>query len=93
MSEHIVSAYDKELEALGRKIAEMGGIAERMLSDAMDALTALDVDLARAVVASDPRLEAFVKKYKQGSQTPEPGSPWFTRAAPLPIRAGARRGL
>jgi hypothetical protein len=25
--------------------------------------------------ASDPRLEAFVKKYKQGSQTPEPGSP------------------
>lgn len=25
--------------------------------------------------ASDPRLEAFVKKYKQGSQTPEPGAP------------------
>jgi hypothetical protein len=25
--------------------------------------------------ASDPRLEAFVKKYKQGSQTPELGSP------------------
>lgn len=25
--------------------------------------------------ADDPRLKAFVKKYKQGSQTPEPGSP------------------
>lgn len=25
--------------------------------------------------ADDPRLEAFVKEYKQGSQTPEPGSP------------------
>jgi hypothetical protein len=25
--------------------------------------------------ASDPRLAAFVKKYKQGSQTPEPGAP------------------
>jgi hypothetical protein len=24
--------------------------------------------------ASDPRLEAFIKKYKQGSQTPEPGA-------------------
>ena len=57
MSAHIVTAYDTELEALGRKIAEMGGIAEKMLSDALDALTALDVDLARAVVASDPRLD------------------------------------
>ncbi len=57
MADHIVSAYDTELEALGRKIAEMGGIAEKMLSDAMDALTALDVDLAQAVVASDPRLD------------------------------------
>jgi hypothetical protein len=25
--------------------------------------------------ASDPRLAAFVKKYKQGTQTPEPGAP------------------
>jgi Protein of unknown function (DUF3105) len=25
--------------------------------------------------ASDPRLAAFVKKYKQGAQTPEPGAP------------------
>ncbi|MGB6700398.1 MAG: phosphate transport system regulatory protein PhoU, partial [Methylocella sp.] len=32
MSDHIVKAYDKELEILGRKIAEMGGIAEKMLS-------------------------------------------------------------
>jgi phosphate transport system protein len=57
MPDHIVTAYDSELESLGRKIAEMGGIAEKMLSDAMDALVALDVDLARAVVASDPRLD------------------------------------
>ncbi len=42
MSEHIVAAYDKELEALGQKIAEMGGIAEKMLSDAMDSLIEFD---------------------------------------------------
>ena len=42
MSDHIVKAYDKELEILGRKIAEMGGIAEKMLSDAMDALVDFD---------------------------------------------------
>ena len=29
----------------------------------------------RLTGASDPRLEAFVKKYKQGPQTPEPGAP------------------
>ena len=49
MPEHIVSAYDKELEVLGRKIAEMGGIAEKMLSDAMDALAGLDIELARKI--------------------------------------------
>ena len=67
MSEHIVTAYDKELETLGRKIAEMGGIAEKMLSDAMDALVALDIDLARAVVASDPRLDVLQREIEESS--------------------------
>ena len=38
MVDHTVKAYDKELEALERRIAEMGGIAEKMVIDAMDAL-------------------------------------------------------
>ncbi len=67
MPEHIVTAYDKELEALGRKIAEMGGIAEKMLSDAMDALIALDIDLAEAVVASDPRLDLLQREIEESS--------------------------
>ena len=67
MADHIVSAYDNELETLGRKIAEMGGIAEKMLSDAMDALVALDVDLARAVVASDPRLDVLQREIESTS--------------------------
>ena len=28
MSDHTVRAYDQELETLGQKIAEMGGVAE-----------------------------------------------------------------
>ena len=52
--DHIVKAYDKELEGLGRRIAEMGGIAEKMLSDAMDASCGFDIDLAKHVVDSDP---------------------------------------
>ncbi len=65
MSDHIVKAYDKELDLLSRKIAEMGGIAEKMLSDAMDALSDLDADLARAVVAADPRLDALQREIEE----------------------------
>ena len=62
MASHIVSAYDAELESLGRRIAEMGGIAEKMLSEAMDALAALDTELAQAVVASDLRLDLLQRE-------------------------------
>ena len=59
MTDHIVKAYDRELGTLGQRIAEMGGIAEQMLSDAMEALGALNADLARHVVSVDPRLDAL----------------------------------
>ena len=65
MTEHIVTSYDKELESLGRKIAEMGGLAESMLADAMDALGGLDIELAQRVVASDPRLDALQRQTEE----------------------------
>ncbi len=65
MTDHIVKAYDKELDFLGRKIAEMGGIAEKMVSDAMDALVDFDADLARATVAVDPRLDLLQREIEE----------------------------
>jgi phosphate transport system protein len=65
MSDHIVKAYDKELEILGRKIAEMGGIAEKMLSDAMDALVGFDTKLAQTTVDSDPRLDLLQRDIEE----------------------------
>jgi len=65
MSDHTVKAYDKELEVLGRKIAEMGGIAEKMLSDAMDALGSFDLDLAEKTVACDPRLDLLQRDIEE----------------------------
>jgi phosphate transport system protein len=62
MSDHTVRSYDRELEMLGRRIAEMGGIAEKMLSDAMDALANLDPELARKVVAADVRLDVLQRE-------------------------------
>ncbi len=67
MSEHIVRSYDRDLEALGRKIAEMGGVAEKMLTEAMDALSALDVDGARRVVTTDARLDALHREVEEGA--------------------------
>jgi phosphate transport system protein len=67
MSDHIVRAYDRELDMLGRRIAEMGGIAEKLLADAMDALANLDPDLARKVVAADARLDALQREVEDDS--------------------------
>ena len=65
MSEHTVRAFDRELELLGRKIAEMGGIGEKMLADAIDALIRLDADLARATIAMDKRLDALQREVEE----------------------------
>ena len=59
MSDHTMKAYDKELETLERRIAEMGGIAEKMVIDAMDALAGSDAALAQAVIQTDDRLDAL----------------------------------
>jgi phosphate transport system protein len=67
MSDHIVKSYDRDLEALGRRIAEMGGVAEKMLAEAMDALSAFDVDLAHRVVACDPRLDALQREIEESA--------------------------
>jgi len=60
--EHTVKSYDKELDALERLIAEMGGIAEKMVIEAMDALANADTVLAHQVVATDPRLDALQRE-------------------------------
>ncbi len=65
MSEHIVKSYDRDLEALGKRIAEMGGLAEKMLSDAMDGLTAFDTGLSQRVVAVDERLDTLQREIEE----------------------------
>jgi phosphate transport system protein len=59
MSDHTFKPFDQELEALGRRVAEMGGVAEKMLADAMDGLFTFDVDMARRAVASGLLLDTL----------------------------------
>ena len=67
MTDHTVKAFDAELELLGRKIAEMGGISEKMMLDAMDALSTIDLDLARQVVATDQRLDILQREVEEAA--------------------------
>ncbi len=67
MTDHTVKAFDKELGELGAKLAEMGGLAEKMLTDAIDALIRLDLDLARATVATDPRVDSLEREVEERS--------------------------
>ena len=46
-------------------IAEMGGIAEKMLADSIEALIALDADLGRATIATDPRLDMLQREVEE----------------------------
>ena len=57
--QHIVKAFDDQLNQLDAKIAEMGGLAESMLADAIDALSKRDADLAAEVVAGDRKLDTL----------------------------------
>lgn len=65
MSDHIVRAYDEDLLEIGRKITEMGGIAETMLSNAMQALVKGDTALAQRVIATDPKLDTLEREIEE----------------------------
>ncbi len=65
MSDHIVSSYDTELQDLRRLITEMGGIAEKMVVDAITALIRRDTSLAQTVIAADQRLDGLQRQVEE----------------------------
>jgi len=56
-SEHTAKAFDSDLQELTRLVAEMGGLAERMITDSVDALVRRDVALGQRVVAADAEID------------------------------------
>ena len=59
---HTVKSYDRELDALQCLIAEMGGAAETMVFEAVDALANADIALAHQVVNTDSRLDRLQRE-------------------------------
>ncbi|MDZ3837228.1 MAG: phosphate signaling complex protein PhoU [Rhodospirillales bacterium] len=56
-SEHTVKAFDEQLKRLDHLIAEMGGLAETQLANAIEALIKRDSESASRVVGIDMRLD------------------------------------
>jgi len=65
MAEHTLKAFDTDLQELNSKVAEMGGLAEREIADAIQALTRRDTELAKRVVASDPNIDALQQEIEE----------------------------
>jgi len=60
--QHIVREFDEELKKLDNLIAELGGLAERQLSDAVDALVKRDAERAQEIAAADERLDELERE-------------------------------
>src|SRR5258708_8438412 len=58
-SEHTAKAFDSDLQELTRLVAEMGGLAERMIVESVDALIRRDVVLSKRVVAADAEIDSL----------------------------------
>ena len=56
-TEHTAKAFDSDLQELTRLVAEMGGLAERMIVESVDALIRRDIVLGQRVVAADAEID------------------------------------
>ena len=59
MNEHTVKAFDEDITRLRGLIAEMGGLAELSIHEALDALVKGDDDLAKKVIKRDKKIDAL----------------------------------
>jgi phosphate transport system protein len=59
MPDHIVKAYDDDLAQLKQMLAQMGGLAEEQLANAIGAITRRDTLLADRVIAGDAKIDAL----------------------------------
>ncbi|MCB2058832.1 MAG: phosphate signaling complex protein PhoU [Novosphingobium sp.] len=58
-SEHTVKAFDEDITRLRGMIAEMGGLAEVSINEAMEALVRGNKELAQSVVERDRRIDSL----------------------------------
>ncbi|MBN8959431.1 MAG: phosphate signaling complex protein PhoU [Rhizobiales bacterium] len=65
MSEHTAKAFDTDLQDLARLVAEMGGLAEKAISDSVTALADRDAKLAQQVVTADAAIDILQREIEE----------------------------
>lgn len=65
MTDHIVKAYDNEISSLKTMLAQMGGLAEEQLDNAIAALARRDTALADKVISRDEKLDSLERDIEE----------------------------
>ena len=65
MTEHTAKAFDVDLQELTRMVAEMGGLAEKQVADAVGALARRDAERAKRVLAMDASVDALQQEIEE----------------------------
>jgi phosphate transport system protein len=65
VSEHTARVFDTDLIKLTQLVAQMGGLAQKQVSDSIDALTRRDIGLARQVIAADASVDALQRQIEE----------------------------
>src|SRR5499427_1754602 len=65
MTEHTQKAFDADLQELSRMIAEMGGLAEREIGNAIDALSRHDAELSKSIIGEDAKIDALQREIEE----------------------------
>ena len=63
--DHTAKAFDTDLQEITRKVAEMGGLVERQINDAVQALVERDVELGERVMATDPQIDTLQREIEE----------------------------
>jgi phosphate transport system protein len=64
-SEHTTKAFDLDLQGLARTMAEMGGLAERQIAEAIEALTTRDVERAWRLINADAAIDTMQRAIEE----------------------------
>jgi len=63
--QHTAKAFDTDLSELTRKVAEMGGLAEKQIADSVNALARRDGALAKRVISMDASVDALQSEIEE----------------------------
>ena len=65
ISDHTTRVFDTDLIKVTQLVAQMGGFAQKQITDAMDALSHRDVALAQRVIAADATVDDLQRQIEE----------------------------